>query len=131
MVKPFLEKSKQSLLAAKALNQQSYYNDCVSRAYYSCLQYIIHILVEKLELSREDIELVSRHGTHNKAQYLIELELIKKNRKDYIWFQSKFPELKKLRVDSDYFNIPCNISIGSDAISRSETLQQLLKTNFP
>jgi|GEM_PF-1819595 len=130
MTKPFLEKSNQSMMSAKSLIKQHLYSSTVSRAYYSSLQYIFHVLIEKLGKSHNDINKAPRTGTHAQAQYLLELALVSKDKNDYKWFQTKFPEFKEDRVKADYHDHLFDAGSGQDAINTAESIINILKKNF-
>lgn len=130
MTKPLLEKSIQSMLTAKLLLQNNHYPSTVNRAYYSCLQFILHILIEKLGHTHEYIDSMPGSGTHGKAQYLLSLTLIKKDKDDYKWFQAKFPAFKKGRVIADYHSAPLDQGIGHDAINTANLIIDTLKKYY-
>jgi uncharacterized protein (UPF0332 family) len=130
MPNPFLEKSNQSIMSAKLLIKQHLYSSTVSRAYYSSLQYIFHVLIEKLGKTHTDIANAPRTGTHAQAQYLLELELVHKNKQDYKWFQKRFPEFKEERVKADYFDKMFDPSSSQDAINLAESINNTLNKNF-
>src|SRR5687768_3391985 len=130
MSKPLLEKSKQSMMIAESLVKQHYYSATVNRAYYSCFQFILHILIEKLGHSHENLDEMPRTGTHSQAQYLLELTLIKKDKKDYKWFQQKLPEFKQVRVIADYYGDAQSQSIGYEAINTANAIINTLKKHY-
>ncbi len=133
MIFPFLEKSKQSMLIAEMLIKQNHYSSTVNRAYYSCLQYILHILHEKLGHTQEDLNKTPRNGTHSQAQYLLEMSLVRKvgsNKKDYKWLQEKFPEFKQDRVIADYYSDALNQEKGYGAINTAHSIINTLKKYY-
>jgi uncharacterized protein (UPF0332 family) len=132
MVKPLLEKSKQSMLAAELLVKQQYYAGTVNRAYYSCLQFILHILLEKLAQTRETLEDQPRTGTHSKAQYLLESTLVlrDKSKKDYKSFQEKFPAFKQERVLADYHEAAFTQERAYQAISMAQSIMNTLNKHY-
>ena len=130
MNKPFLEKSTQSMMSAKFLIKQHLYSDTVSRAYYSSLQYIFHVLIEKLGKTHDEINKAPRTGTHAQAQYLLELALCSKNPRDYKWFQEKFPEFKEERVKADYFQNTFDSNSSGEAINTAESIINIMKKQF-
>lgn len=117
-------------MAAEMLIKQHNYSSTVSRAYYSCFQYILHILIEKLGHTREHIDSMPRAGTHSQAQYLLELSLVSKNRADYRWFQEKLPAFKQDRVTADYYGDALNSGLGYDAINKANAIINLLKKYY-
>lgn len=130
MATPLLEKSRQSMMAAEMLIKQHNFSSTVNRAYYSCFQYILHILIEKLGHTHEYINTMPRTGTHSQAQYLLSLTLSTKNAKDYMWFQEKLPAFKQDRVVADYHGDALNQSFGYDAINKANAIMNVLKKYY-
>jgi uncharacterized protein (UPF0332 family) len=135
MAKPYLEKSNQSMLAAEKLKTEHFFASTVNRAYYSCMQYIFHVLTEKLTHTPDEITQTNA-GTHVQAQKLLSNSLyqICKDDKDkyidYKWFQSKLPELKLARVKADYNNDVITSDEGHDAIRKANDLISVLKKHY-
>ena len=130
MIKPLLEKSNQSMLTAETLLKQNFYPATVNRAYYSCLQFILHILFEKLGHTHEYLNTMPRTGTHSQAQYLLEMTLVGYSKADYKWFQEKLPEFKQERVIADYHGDPLNQSKGYEAINTAKSIINTLKKYY-
>ena len=134
MAKPYLEKSNQSMLAAEKLKTERFFASTVNRAYYSCIQYILHILIEKLTHTSEEITQTST-GTHVQAQKLLSnslYQICKEDRdklNDYKWFQSKLPELKLARVKADY-NSDIITQGGSHAAIDQQMIDSVLKKHY-
>ena len=131
MTKPLLEKSNQSMLAAKLLVREGNHSSTVSRAYYSCFQYILHILIEKLGHTHAYIKTMPRDGIHSQAQYLLELTLVSKvgtDKSDYRWFQRKLPEFKQERVKADYY--ADGQDKGHEAINFANSIINTLKKYY-
>ncbi|MEJ7682252.1 MAG: hypothetical protein WKG06_31265 [Segetibacter sp.] len=121
------------MLAAEMLIKHSHYSSTVNRAYYSCLQYILHILFEKLGYTHADLSKTPRDGTHSQAQYLLEMSLVRKvgsNKSDYKWFQEKFPEFKQDRVIADYYSDALNQEKGYNAINTATSIMNTLKKYY-
>ena len=135
MTKPYLEKSNQSMIAAEKLKTERLFASTVNRAYYSCLQYIYHILTEKLTHTPEEINQHSS-GSHVQAQKLLLNSLYqicksdRDNYKDYQWFQSKLPELKLARVKADYYTDATSPDDGHDAMRKANDLINVLKKHY-
>ena len=135
MTPPLLEKSTQSMLIAKMLVKHNY-SSSINRAYYSCLQYILHILEEKLKHTREEIMNQPSSGTHGKAQYLLESSLVSRvkqktgNYREYKWFQEQFPALKQERVKADYYGDALNPDRGYAAIRTAEDIINTLRKYY-
>lgn len=135
MDKPYLEKSNQSMLAAEKLKTEHLFASTVNRAYYSCMQYIFHILTEKLTHSSNEIHQTDL-GSHVQAKKLLTNSLYnickddREKYNDYIWFQSKLPELKQARVKADYNNDIISSDEGHDAIRKANDLISILKKHY-
>src|ERR1700693_381982 len=96
----FLEKSTQSLHSAEFLAKNNFYSSCVNRSYYFFFQFMMHILFEKLKQDKAAYDRECKdmaQSSHIKASNLMYDEIEQKNRKDYIWFQSHVPALRKQR----------------------------------
>lgn len=135
MDKPFLEKSKQSMLAAEKLKTEHLFASTVNRAYYSCIQYIFHILTERLTHTKEEIS-QTENGSHVQAQKLLSNSLFnickgdRDKLRDYRWFQSKLPELKYARVKADYNSDVITADEGHEAIRKATDLINVLKKHY-
>ena len=136
MIKPYLEKSTQSMSAAQLLIKEHLPASTVNRAYYACVQYILHVLVDKLNHTWDDIQKQPGSSTHSKAQYLLEHYLYQKckdnkeNYKDYKWFQQKFPEIKLERNKADYQPDVISPDEGHKAITKADTLMNVMVKYF-
>lgn len=130
----FLEKSTQSLNSADALIKQQYYSSTVNRAYYGYLQYIMHILFEKLKQDKEqfyrDVQWGKDGGTHVRASNLI-CTIVYNNltHKEYKWFQNTIKELKKKRKIADYYDSVITSDDGYQSISWAKDLISCVKQN--
>jgi uncharacterized protein (UPF0332 family) len=131
-------KSELNLGAAELLHQNNYYSSVVHCAYYSCIQFIKHILLYSLKLSETDLyneqkALSSKSfnslGLHEYLINKISTEL-KNNKKDWKAFNSSIMQLKKLRVAADYEDTMIDISKGSTSISLSDGILRQLKKDF-
>jgi len=121
------------MLTAEMLVKQNFYSPSVNRAYYSCFQYILYILLEKLGHTHEYIKTMPRNGIHSQAQYLLELTLINKvgnDKTDYKWFQEKFPAFKQQRVIADYYGDALNQDKGYEAIRTAHSIINTLKKYY-
>lgn len=94
---------------------------------------MFHILFRKLGKNREEFDLEKRYnreGSHSWAEKLIGNELAQRSPQDYKWYKSKFPELKKIRENSDYTEVIFTKDAGEDAWKRSDALINILRSNF-
>lgn len=120
------------MMVAESLVKQQYYPSTVSRAYYSCFQFILHILLEKLGETKETIEAQPRTGIHSKAQYLLESTLVKrdKSKQDYKWIQERLPAFKQERVLADYYGDAFNQDRAHQAIGMAKAIMTTLKKYY-
>ena len=130
----FLEKSNQSLNSAQILVKNNFYPSTVNRAYYGCIQYLLHILFEKLQYDKvkfyQDVR-TQKDGTHGWASKLIEIEMAKKpDKSDYKWFQVKIKEFKKERVAADYYIDIVGQERGVNSINTAKTIINVINKNF-
>ncbi len=125
----FKDKSLFNIKAADLLLKNAYFAPSVHCSYYSCVQFILHILFDKQQKDPVEFESEKRgrkDGTHGHAIFLMGLQLIKKDYQSYKTFQRLIPELKKLREQSDYKPILINHEMGYDALRKAETINNLL-----
>ena len=126
----FLDKSKQSKTAAELLAKEGLFSSCINRAYYNCVQHLLHVLYEKLNYdngkyyaNKKDYE-----GSHSYVSRIIGDELYKKSHSDYKWYQVKIKEFKLLRVKADYYPDIITSDEGNDSLKRSEAIINCVNT---
>ena len=127
----FKDKSSFNIKSADLLLRNSYFAPSIHCSYYSCIQYMLYILFDKQKIDRGEFaseRRVRKGGTHGYAIYLIELQLLKKDRQSYKTFQQLITELKFLREQSDYEPIVINQGTGYDAYNKAQTITNLLVT---
>ena len=127
------DKSHFNRLAADICLKNNYYAPSVHCSYYSCVQYMLYILFEKLKMTETqfDQEMINlRTGTHGCAIKLIGFDLIKRNRSDYKTFQALIPALKKLREEADYKPKPTPQHEGQTALATSDSIKNVLQKNY-
>lgn len=130
----FLEKSTQSLKSAEILAKHSYFSSTLNRSYYSCIQFLLHVLFEKLGYDKlkfyQDVR-SQKDGTHGWASKLIEIEMAKNpDKANYIWFQRNIKEFKKERVRADYYDDEITQDKGLKSIQTANSIINLVRTNF-
>lgn len=121
----FSEKSKECLMSAELLSKNTYYNSSVNRSYYACIQFFFEIIFKRLNADRPTFDADARNnstGTHGWAYKLVGNALILVDKKDYKWFQQKFPELKKLRETADYQEPSISKDAAFDAINVANSI---------
>jgi hypothetical protein len=129
----FRDKSHFNREAAEICLQKSLFAPSVHCSYYSCIQYILYVLFEKLNFTEQafDQQKTSlRVGTHACAIKLMGIDLIKKEKTDYRTFQRLIPELKELREKSDYTNITIGHTDGYLALGNSDSIKRILQKNY-
>ena len=133
----FIEKSTQSINSAETLVKEHYYASTVNRAYYSYLQFLMHILFEQLKLDKikfyKDVQFGNAGGTHIMASNLVCKELVsakKISNSDYKWFQKTIKEFKQKRNLADYYNDVISQSEGLQSINWSKDLINCIRQNL-
>lgn len=119
--------------ASQLLFKNSLHASSVHCAYYRCIQFMLHILFNKIKMSKIDFQSKRQQrkgGTHGTAIYLIQLELLQKNREEYKSFQALIPKLKEYREISDYEDVEITSTISSDALNKSDSIMNILTANF-
>lgn len=127
-----LEKSKQSKVAADLLMTKSLYSSSINRYYYSYVQFMLHITINKLGHDRAELDKFrkEKEGSHQFASRLINSDLAQKDFSDYKWFQQKNQELKQYRVLADYSEVSIPLEDADKARTMADSLINLLKKNF-
>lgn len=127
------DKSHYNRQAAELCLKNSLYAPSIHCSYYSCIQYMLYVLFEKLKMSKDEFEKRKNSfgsGTHSSAIKLIGIDLIKKEKKDYKTFQKLVPELKLLREESDYENVGISQDQGWTAMNNSDSIKNILTKNY-
>lgn len=132
-MKHLLSKSESNLAAASFLYENSYFPAVVHCCYYSCLQLCSHIWEIENNNSVANIKDICRFKQTSSHEFLMKeiKDLLKtRNRGRAREYQNKFLDLKKFRVRSDYNNEPIDPETCQRAISLSEKIQKILKSQF-
>lgn len=127
------DKSRFNREAAELCLKNSLYSPSIHCSYYSCIQYMLYILFEKLKITEEEFNKKRARlntGTHLSVIKLIGRDLIRKEGLDYTSFQKLIRELKKLREKSDYKNLKINQEEGWIAINHSDSIKNILTKNY-
>ena len=131
----FKSKSDYNFNAAKLLmRDHQLYAPSIHCAYYSCIQYMLHIIYfkspNKVQIDYENL-VRNDNSSHKQAIKIIQLELIDKNKNDdYKRFQKTILELKKSREESDYTRTQITQGKSSHSILLAESILNLLSINF-
>lgn len=128
-----LDKSKKNRTAAELLLKQSLPDSSVHCSYYACAQHMLHVLFFKNGIDQTAFYAEARNnkqGTHGWAAKQIELALGQKSREDFKWFQRTFKEFKLLREKADYQVDAITVDEGLTALSKSDSISNLLTQHF-
>lgn len=114
-------------IGAELLHKNALYPSVIHCAYYSCLQYMKHLLLN--QGIKEDEFGGNGEGTHafiiNKMYKHLNSVDAKRSKE----VNTKIGQLKKLRVNSDYSLLPITITESQNSMTLSkEILSQLKKT---
>jgi hypothetical protein len=132
------DKSKENLEAAQILIDKAYLSSSIHCSYYSCIQFMLHILRSDLKKSEDEISKESKkgsidsHGFHNWIQNYIFLELANrgKNARIALDFNNLLGSLKKIRVQSDYGIDEINQYVASKAFEDAMKINKIIEENF-
>lgn len=127
------QKSEMNYASAGHLQKLTYYCSVVHCAYYSSVQLMKDILLNKVGKTEAEIKSGSSStigGSHN---YIINetfnyLKL--KNNKEVTVFYSGINSLKKLRVEADYGEITIDHDKGKSSIDLSDKINKILKSTL-
>lgn len=125
-------KSEINSAAAILLQKQCFYPSVIHCAYYSCVQYMKHLLLTKLGKTELELANEVRNSSNGSHEVMINniLEHLKNKNKDWKTFLTTISQLKKLRVSADYENIQIDSTKGSNSILLSEAVLKHLKANI-
>lgn len=126
-----LHKSNENCRSSELLIEQSFYSSSVHCSYYSCVQLMIYILINKEGKSEEDIKTEQENVGKNFHVYLINTFITKlRNDRTYHYYRNtigKLTELKILRVKADYKNAEILESEATEANTLSKRIIEDLK----
>lgn len=122
-------KSELNLGAAELLHEQSFYPPVVHCAYYSCIQMMKHIWLNKIGKTEEQLKDLCSDNNQGSHEVIInQLKIYIKSRslndRD---FNNDILQLKRLRVKSDYNNESIDYSISAESIQLSKSALAVLK----
>ena len=126
-------KSKDNFEASLKLasNEEKKFCSAIHCAYYSCLQLLIHILIEKSSKSAEELNIESKRDKSSHLYYIREVrKLIEKQNKSLILQYNKIEDLKDFRVRSDYQNISISHQQCQQATQLAQSIRDLLFNTF-
>lgn len=128
----FREKSRQSISNAEFLHKQSLYLSVPHCAYYSTYQAILNILkfnpdIEVIEVSQDE-RTESHSATINKTFLALNQRGVPY--REYRDYQNKIGQLKRLRHDADYKEVPIDSSKSEFAIFSSKQITKFLNLKF-
>jgi hypothetical protein len=129
-----LTKSAENLCASDELIKLSYFNSSVHCSYYSVVQFMIHLILNRFNYSQERFDEESRYerlGSHVFAQKLLYRELQSMNfilaSRD---FKKEFGVLKNIRNQADYQEIIIEPDVGKQAREKAKSINDLLSKHF-
>ena len=125
-------KSEINRLAADLLQKQSFYPSVIHCAYYSCIQLMKHLMLNKLGKTEIDIVNEVRNSTNGTHEVMINsiIMYLKLSNKDWKTFNTNINQLKRLRVSADYENIEIDSTKGSQSISLTDLIIKHLNSNI-
>ena len=126
----FQNKSDLFYAAAELLHEKNYYPSVAHDAYYSCYQLLKNIWLNSLNKTETDLVVIKKttgKGSHEILISEIESKIKCVNRSDFVVFNEKIGQLKRLRVESDYEEKIHNFDSSRTAIALSNDIRCILK----
>ena len=127
-------KSESNLKATNILDNEPFFASSVHCSYYSCIQFMYHILHSHFLKSDEEIDDESYAGSkvagglHNWLLNTIFAEI--NNRTDANTFDNLMSDLQILRVMSDYKNHSIDVNQALSAQDKAKKTIKVLSRNF-
>jgi uncharacterized protein (UPF0332 family) len=129
---PLLSKSEWNFLAAKLLIEKEYPNSSVHCSYYSCVQLMRYILMEKYGQTIESIYSSSKDEKGGSHEALINM-FIKHLRGlnfNFREFNTEIQEIKSYRNEVDYKYLEVNKDTAREIRRKAESVRVFLKQKF-
>lgn len=129
------EKSSFNIDSAKELIDRNLYAPSVHCSYYGSFQFMKHTLKTVKKTTFKKIEedcLTYRGGSHGYITDSILHELRNKitNKSDYARIKRIIKDLKKFRINSDYYNLQILIDDAQKSLDYSEKIIHVIKSNI-
>lgn len=125
-----LNKSEINLGAADLLHKHQLYPAVAHCAYYSCVQLMRHIWINRMGNKIEELANIIRsqpkEGSHEVLINQVKTYL-KSKKLDDRKFNNEIIQLKKLRTKSDYDNIQIGLTVSTSSITLSKSAQSILR----
>jgi hypothetical protein len=124
-------KSDINLFAAELLHKQNLYPSVVHCAYYCCIQFMKHIWLTEMNKSEEDLKQLnqnSNEGSHEILINEIKKHLTNQNLDSRVFYKDIL-QLKRLRINADYFDLQIDYTISDNSISLSKSVLKNLKND--
>ncbi len=124
------EKSKFNTDAADLLIKNYLYAPSIHCSYYSCLQFMKHIILNKLGIN--PVNYASDNGfgsdrSHETFRDIIIKDLKNRQKREWREFNTQFGQLKSSRIQSDYDEIEINEPVARTSKNLSDSTLRLLK----
>ena len=129
-------KSKKNISGADLLIRKSFPSASVHCSYYSNVQLMLHILLNDLNMSDDDIEDKSRigsrdeNGFHNWLKNFIARELVLRDFMITRDFNNFFGKLKAVRIKADYKSVIISKNKAKEALEISKKINDMLAEKF-
>jgi uncharacterized protein (UPF0332 family) len=129
-------KSKENLASAELLIETKYYNSSVHCSYYSCVQIMLNLLLNKLgydpEKLRKEIQVSGNKGSHVFAINQIFNKIKEKENCHFIAvdFRREISLLKNKRDKADYQEIVIDEQFSKDALGQAKAINTVLNNQF-
>lgn len=94
---------------------------------------MLHIIIELNKKDPDEFYNNARQektSTHKWASKSIGIDLMKKNKDDYRWYQRVFNEMKQMRERADYHPDVITSDEGNLTLNNANSMLRVLKKNF-
>lgn len=126
-----LNKSNDNYTAMQLLSEKKLYASATHCAYYRCLQFMKHILLNGISATVANDYLILAAQKKMGSHFLIINQIkMKINRVSYRDFSNLIYQLKELREEAEYDDTVCIVDSYNKAKSKSDKIMEDLKLNF-
>lgn len=127
-------KSEENLSSAKILIANECFNSSVHCSYYSSVQLMIHLLLNRFDFTQE--KLASSAKSENKGSHVYAKNFLFKKMAEMdkrfkaIDFNRLVGELKNKREQADYHEVEVDSDFSQNAITQAESVNKILTEVF-
>lgn len=127
-------KSEENLVSSRLLIENKCFNSSVHCSYYSSVQLMIHLLLNKFDFTQDKLEITAKSenkGSHVFAKNYLYLKMKDLNiRFKALEFQRLVGELKNKREQADYHEVEISSDFCQNAYDQAQVVNTILKETF-